>query len=82
MTEWKAAGRAPRDVDDALWKRFKAAQDVFFGRVTPSRRNATRSSANADAKTKLLDEAERTIDLTADLTGARAAFPLAAREVG
>ena len=30
LTEWKAAGRATRDVDDALWRRFKAAQDVFF----------------------------------------------------
>ena len=32
MTEWKAAGRAPRDVEDALWARFRAAQDSFFAR--------------------------------------------------
>jgi Domain of Unknown Function (DUF349) len=32
MTEWKAAGRAGRDVEDALWKRFRAAQDAFFAR--------------------------------------------------
>lgn len=75
MTEWKAAGRAPRDVDDALWKRFKAAQDVFFGaRNAESSQRDEEFSANADAKTKLLDEAERTIDPAADLTGARAAF--------
>ncbi|HEV7205600.1 MAG TPA: DUF349 domain-containing protein [Jatrophihabitans sp.] len=32
MTEWKAAGRAGRDVEDALWTRFRAAQDAFFSR--------------------------------------------------
>jgi len=32
MTEWKAAGRAPRDVEDALWAKFRAAQDSFFAR--------------------------------------------------
>lgn len=30
MQDWKAAGRASRADDDALWKRFKAAQDTFF----------------------------------------------------
>lgn len=30
MTQWKAAGRARRDVEDELWSRFRAAQDVFF----------------------------------------------------
>jgi hypothetical protein len=32
MTEWKAAPRAGRDVEDALWTRFRAAQDAFFAR--------------------------------------------------
>ena len=32
MAEWKAAGRAGRDVEDALWARFRAAQDAFFNR--------------------------------------------------
>jgi hypothetical protein len=32
MTEWKAAGRAGRDTEDALWARFRAAQDAFFAR--------------------------------------------------
>ena len=36
MTDWKTAGRAPREVEDELWGRFKAAQDVFF-----QARNAT-----------------------------------------
>jgi hypothetical protein len=30
MADWKAAGRAPREVEDQLWAQFKAAQDVFF----------------------------------------------------
>jgi hypothetical protein len=32
MTEWKAAPRAGRDIEDALWTRFRAAQDGFFAR--------------------------------------------------
>ena len=30
MSDWKTAGRAPREVEDTLWARFKAAQDGFF----------------------------------------------------
>lgn len=30
MDQWKAAGRASRKEDDALWARFRAAQQVFF----------------------------------------------------
>jgi hypothetical protein len=32
MTQWKAAPRANRNTEDALWKRFRAAQDSFFER--------------------------------------------------
>ena len=32
MTQWKAAPRAARDIEDALWTRFRAAQDAFFAR--------------------------------------------------
>ena len=73
LTEWKAAGRAAKDVDDSLWQRFKAAQDVFF-----SARNAASSErdaefrANAEAKEALLAEAEK-VD-TSDLEAARAAL--------
>lgn len=73
LTEWKAAGRAAKDVDDALWQRFKGAQDKFF-----SARNAATAerdaefTANADAKEKLLAEAER-ID-PSDRDAARAAL--------
>ena len=30
MTQWKAAPRASREVEDALWAKFRAAQDQFF----------------------------------------------------
>ena len=30
MDEWKKAGRASRKEDDALWARFRAAQQVFY----------------------------------------------------
>lgn len=32
QSEWKAAGPAGRDFDDALWERFRRAQDRFFQR--------------------------------------------------
>jgi hypothetical protein len=32
MAQWKATPRASRDVEDALWARFRAAQDAFFAR--------------------------------------------------
>jgi hypothetical protein len=59
MRQWKAAGPAPKDVDDELWRRFRAAQDTFFGA-----RDATNAAldaeyaANAEVKEKLLVEAE------------------------
>jgi hypothetical protein len=71
MEEWKAAGRAPRDVEDALWARFRAAQEKFF-----SRRNKTFSDrdaeflANAAIKEKLLAEAEK-IDPATGLDAAK-----------
>lgn len=73
LTQWKNAGRAAKDVDDALWHRFKAAQDTFFGARNAA--NAERDAefkANAAAKEALLAEAEK-IDTT-DLDAARAAL--------
>jgi hypothetical protein len=73
LTQWKAAGRAAKDVDDALWKRFKAAQDTFFAaRNAVNAEKDAEFNANADAKEQLLVEAER-IDIS-DVDAARAAF--------
>lgn len=73
MKEWKAAGRAPRDVDDKLWEAFRAAQDHFF-----NARNAVNAErdkefvANAKAKDALLAEYNSQIDPAKGLDGARA----------
>jgi len=73
LTEWKGAGRAAKDVDDALWQRFKAAQDKFFSaRNAASHERDSEYRTNAEAKEKLLAEAER-LD-TSDLDAARAAL--------
>jgi hypothetical protein len=73
LTEWKAAGRAAKDVDDALWQRFKAAQDTFFSaRNAASAERDAEFRANAEAKEALLAEAEK-VD-TSDLDAARAAL--------
>jgi Domain of Unknown Function (DUF349) len=72
MTEWKAAGRATKEADDALWQRFRAAQERFF-----SRRSATFSGRgsefehNVQRKEELITAAER-IDPAGDIEAARA----------
>ena len=73
LAQWKAAGRAAKDVDDALWQRFKAAQDTFFtARNAASAERDAEFHGNAAAKEALLAEAEK-ID-TADVDAARAAL--------
>ena len=73
LTEWKAAGRATREVDDALWRRFKAAQDAFFtARNAATAEKDAELQANAAAKEALLAEAEK-LD-TSNLDAARAAL--------
>jgi hypothetical protein len=73
LTEWKAAGRAARDIDDALWHRFKAAQDSFFtARNAATAERDAELRANADAKEALLAEAEK-LD-TSNHDAARAAL--------
>ncbi len=74
MEEWKASGRAPREVEDALWNRFRAAQEKFF-----SHRNQTFSErdhefeSNAATKDRLLAEAEK-INPAGGLDAAKAAL--------
>lgn len=71
MDKWRAAGRASRKDDDALWTRFRAAQDVFF-----EARNAVQSAeeaefkANLAVKEALLVEAEAILPIT-DLAAAK-----------
>ncbi|OFT89684.1 DUF349 domain-containing protein [Corynebacterium sp. HMSC28B08] len=63
MKEWKAAGRAHRDVDDKLWQRFRAAQDKFFdARKANDAKRDEEFLANAQAKQKLLDDYDAKVD--------------------
>ncbi len=74
MRRWKAAGSAPRDIDEELWKRFRAAQDTFFSnRDAANAAQDAEFAANAEIKEKLLVEAEALVPVT-DLDTAKAAF--------
>jgi hypothetical protein len=74
MQDWKAAGPAPKDVDDALWKRFRGAQDVFFAARDAANAEIDREFAeNAEKKKVLLVEAEALLPVT-DLAAAKRAF--------
>ena len=59
MTDWKTAGRAPREADDTLWAQFKAAQDAFFqARSATFAEKDEELRANQKVKEEILAEAE------------------------
>jgi hypothetical protein len=74
MDRWRKAGRASRTDDDALWLRFKAAQDAFFAAkdVVASAENEE-LSANLAVKEQLLAEAQAILPVR-DLDAAKAAL--------
>ena len=64
MTQWKAAGRASRKDDDALWARFRGAQDAFFAtRDAAAAVTDDEFRANLEIKERLLVEAERLVPI-------------------
>lgn len=66
MTTWKQAGRAGRSDDDALWARFKSAQDAFFAaRDAQNAERDVEERANLDAKVALVVEAEALLPVDA-----------------
>ena len=74
MDRWKAVPRVGRDTDDDLWKKFRAAQDVFFAARTESdKARNSEQKGNQEKKEALLAEAEK-IDPTRDLRGAQNAL--------
>ncbi len=74
MREWKAAGPAPREIDDKLWKRFRGAQDHFFGARDAANAELDKEFAvNAEVKEAILVEAEKLVPVT-DLDTAKKAF--------
>ncbi|MGH3856111.1 MAG: DUF349 domain-containing protein [Pseudonocardiaceae bacterium] len=72
MDEWKAAGRAPKEADDALWQRLRTAQERFVSRraATFAERDSE-LERNVTLKAELVAAAER-IDPTSDIAAARA----------
>jgi hypothetical protein len=74
MRQWKAAGPARKDIDDELWKRFRGAQDQFFGaRDAANAALDAEFAANAEVKEQLLVEAEALLPVT-DIEAAKRAF--------
>lgn len=74
MRDWKAAGPAPKDVDDQLWARFRGAQDAFFGaRDAANAALDQEFAANAEVKDALIVEAEALLPVT-DVEAAKKAF--------
>jgi hypothetical protein len=72
MVQWKAAARASKDVDEALWQPYRTAQDTFFTRRTAAlEEREVEFRTNQEAKEALLVEAEA-IDPVADLPAAQA----------
>jgi hypothetical protein len=60
MAEWKAAGRASRDVEDALWQKFRGAQDSFFARRSGAlAEREAEQVTNQRRKEVIIREAER-----------------------
>jgi len=59
LDDWKAAGRAGKKFDDALWARFKAAGDTLYAAKTEvDAKDNEEFGANLVAKLALLSEAE------------------------
>jgi hypothetical protein len=76
MDRWREAGRASRTDDDALWARFKTAQDSFFNaKDALVAAENEEFKANLVVKEALLAEAEAILPVT-DSDAAKAALRL------
>ena len=74
MARWKAAGRAQREVEEELWRRFRGAQDVFFqARSAAFAERDAEYRENLTRKEELAAEAEKLLPVT-DVKAARAAL--------
>ena len=65
MDAWRVAPRGSRKEDDALWARFKGAQDTFFGARTKANELIdSEYGANLEVKNELLVRAEALLPIT------------------
>lgn len=63
LDEWKAAGRAGRKADDALWAKFKAAGDALYSaRAEQAAADEAESAPKIEARQALLEEAKAVAD--------------------
>jgi chromosome segregation ATPase len=74
MRQWKEAGRAGRESEAELWKRFRDAQDKFFAaRTEVYAAKESELRGHAAVKEQLLAEAQALLPVT-DLRAARTAL--------
>ena len=74
MDRWRKAGRASRADDDALWERFKAAQDAFFAaKDQMAAAEDEEFRGNLAVKEQLLQEAQSILPVT-DIDAAKASL--------
>jgi hypothetical protein len=74
MASWKEAGRADRATEEELWKRFRAAQSMFFdARSAALSAKDSQLRERAAAKDELLAEANKLLPVT-EAKSARAAL--------
>jgi hypothetical protein len=74
MRQWKEAGRAGREAEAELWKRFRDAQDKFFAaRTEVFAAKETELRSHASVKEQLLGEAQALLPVT-DVRTARTAL--------
>jgi hypothetical protein len=74
MRQWKEAGRAGREAEADLWKRFRDAQDKFFAaRSEVFAAKETELRSHAVAKEQLVAEAQALLPVT-DVRAARSAL--------
>ena len=65
LDQWKAAGRAGKKFDDALWAKFKAAGDLLYAaKAEVDAQENVEYSANLEQKLALLSEAEPLLTAT------------------
>ncbi|MEV8231475.1 DUF349 domain-containing protein [Micrococcus luteus] len=80
MDEWKRAPRASRKEDDALWTRFRAAQDVFFAARKAANQEIDREyGANLKVKEQILADGQKLLPFTDVKAGRRALNELRGR---
>jgi hypothetical protein len=74
MRQWKEAGRAGREAEAELWKRFRDAQDKFFAaRTDVFAAKETELRSHASVKEQLVAEAQALLPVT-DMRAARTAL--------